>query len=244
MSGLSSELQQLVNAGISASRPTLADSERVLRGLEARLGLAVGTAGIASIATGYGVPSGALTTRVLAKVGAGLGLAVAGFVLVHTLSREVATNDLSTKNTAVSAAVSSEASNETTTSERQDPSLPNSAVIAPENRPASASTPATSREASRPSDTLSEEVAILSRAEKELHSGHAENALRLLKEHERKYRKGKLAEERTAARIQALCALGRFAEANALLGSLAPQSLHGKPAHRACSKAENSSTAR
>jgi hypothetical protein len=85
-----------------------------------------------------------------------------------------------------------------------------------------------------PRDSLSEEVAILSRAETELHSGRPENALSLLNEHERKFSNGILAEERIAARVQALCALGRNTEADAQLVHLSPKSLHGQRARQAC----------
>jgi hypothetical protein len=83
-------------------------------------------------------------------------------------------------------------------------------------------------------DNLSEEVAILSRAETALHSGKPEAALKLLNEHERKFGNGLLAEERVAARVQALCALGRTAEADAQMAQLSPKSLHGQQARKAC----------
>jgi hypothetical protein len=86
-------------------------------------------------------------------------------------------------------------------------------------------------------DGLSDEVAILSRAETDLHSGRPENALRALDEHERRFPNGVLTEERTAARIQALCAIGRAAEADAQLARLArisPHSAHEERARQAC----------
>ena len=87
-------------------------------------------------------------------------------------------------------------------------------------------------------DNLSEEVAILSRAETELHAGRPAVALRLLDEHERKFGNGLLAEERIAARVQALCALGRTTEADAQLARLSPKSLHGEQARQACSSSK------
>jgi hypothetical protein len=90
----------------------------------------------------------------------------------------------------------------------------------------------------RSRDSLSEEVAILSRAQTELHGGRAASALRVLAEHERKFKHGILAQERTAAKIQALCALERVNEANALLSGLSPQSLSGDSARQACSSAK------
>jgi len=62
-------------------------------------------------------------------------------------------------------------------------------------------------------DSLGEEVQILSRAERELHNGRPALALKALDEHQRRFASGALVQERSAARIQALCALGRAEEA-------------------------------
>jgi hypothetical protein len=71
---------------------------------------------------------------------------------------------------------------------------------------------------------LASEVAILSHATRELHAGRATEALKSLDEYHRKFPKGLLSEEQCAARAQALCALGRFDEANTKLAGLSPQS--------------------
>jgi hypothetical protein len=87
-------------------------------------------------------------------------------------------------------------------------------------------------------DSLPEEVRLLSRAEKQLNSGLAEDALKTLTEHEHRFPNGALAEERLAARIHALCTLGRTAEARAemaKLGHAYPQSPHLERASRFCS---------
>ena len=82
----------------------------------------------------------------------------------------------------------------------------------------------------------------MSRAETDLHGGRPESALKALAEHERKFGNGVLAEERAAARIQALCALGRTAEADAQLARLtrsAPNSPHTERALQACQKKQS-----
>jgi len=78
--------------------------------------------------------------------------------------------------------------------------------------------------AHRPQDRLAAEVAILSRATRDLRSGRPAEALKALDEYRRKFPKGLLSEEQRAARAQVLCALGRFDEANEKLAGLAPQS--------------------
>jgi hypothetical protein len=87
--------------------------------------------------------------------------------------------------------------------------------------PATSPRPAARPSRARISDSLPEEVRLLSLAEKQLNSGHADEALRTLGEHERRFPGGALVEERLAARIQALCGLGRTAEARADLARLA-----------------------
>ena len=117
------------------------------------------------------------------------------------------------------------------------PATPSSdAALLPPNANAPA-TPATStpRGASRrSSDRLAEEVAILSRAETELHAGHYAGALGLLAQHARSFPRGTLAQERIGAQVQALCGLGRRTEADATLRRLAPGSLQETRARAAC----------
>lgn len=89
----------------------------------------------------------------------------------------------------------------------------------------------------RVADDLAQEVAILSQASSELHAGRPGDALKALEEHQRRYPSGALAEERTAARIRALCALGRVNEAQSELTRLSqstPESPHLARARKAC----------
>jgi hypothetical protein len=91
--------------------------------------------------------------------------------------------------------------------------------------------------APRPVDNLAEEVALLSQASADLHAGRAAAALVVLDEHRRKFPHGALAQERTSARIQAMCALGSIKEAQAELARLArtsPRSPHLARARKAC----------
>jgi hypothetical protein len=60
---------------------------------------------------------------------------------------------------------------------------------------------------------LAAELALLGAAQRELAAGHAERALERLTEHQRSFPYGALLGERLAARVFALCALGRNAEA-------------------------------
>ncbi|HXX68558.1 MAG TPA: hypothetical protein VEK07_15325 [Polyangiaceae bacterium] len=94
------------------------------------------------------------------------------------------------------------------------------------------------RSVARPtSDFLQEEVRLLSRAEQQMNDGLLPDALKTLEEHERRFPTGALTEERMAARVQALCALGRPGDAKGELSRLArayPGSPHLQSARRVC----------
>jgi predicted Zn-dependent protease len=83
---------------------------------------------------------------------------------------------------------------------------------------------------------LAEEVAILARAAADLRGGRAQDALSALNEHQRKFPKGVLTQERRAARAQALCAVGRFSEARAELARLPKASPQAIRAATFCDK--------
>lgn len=72
-----------------------------------------------------------------------------------------------------------------------------------------------------PSDSLSDELELLRRAERTLRSGNSQVALGLLDELDARFPKGQLLEERTAARVMARCQLdteeGARARGNAYL---------------------------
>jgi hypothetical protein len=236
MSDLSPELQELVFAGKNASSPTPADFTRVQDALLTRLGTTVyvGT-GVAQKNT-PGSAARLLTSKVITITAFGVALVLSGTAYVVAQRRTsktvakppievVAATTILSVPSISPIATTSPAIEPTPSTELSSPSATTNDVVVVSRAHAS----------NRPSDSLSEEASILSRAEAELHRGRAEYALRLLNEHERKYPKGILAEERTAARIQALCSLGRNVEANSQLARLKPGSLHGARTQQACS---------
>jgi hypothetical protein len=238
MSDLSQDLEQLVAAGRSASRPTQADFDRVLGSLQGRLA-ASAAGGALTAAAGAGRGLRLLSGKTIAIAAAGFALIVGGFALWssnHLVEPDAATPEQPTRTGSAAPAmhvVRPDASNATSDNTATVQAAENPGAGPNQGRPTAPS--GSVREPfGRVRDNLSDEVAILSRAETELHSGRAESALRFLNEHERKFPNGVLAEERTAARIQALCALGRSAEANTLLARLRPGSLHGESSRQAC----------
>jgi len=243
MSDLSSDGKALVQAGRQADRPSEADRERVLTALRARLGDAAVLA--TGLAPSPGVTaSGSASRSKFAKWGwVAPAALVTGALLFVPRLWPVGEKAVS----APSASASSAPSASSVSSASNAPATPVEAVsAAPESAqgpemPAAAlgsSRAPDTQKVARPRDGLAEEVALLSRAETELRAGRPSKALVTLSEHQRKFPRGALAEERAAARIQALCALGRNDEANAQLTQLlhiSPNSAHEGRARQACS---------
>jgi hypothetical protein len=204
MSELSPRGQALLRASRAALRPSGGDKERILTGLRERLGMPL---------AGGAAHAAAHSSRLLWTVGAAAVIGVAGVVAMSVSSgKPPATPPV------VPALVSAAPVVAATPSPAEPAAAP---------APASSATPAAPSVAMRRSDRLAEEVAILSQAAKALRAGRAADALGALNEHQRKFPSGLLAQERRAARAEALCSLGRFGEAHSELATLvrtAPQS--------------------
>jgi len=236
MRELTPEAAALMRAGRSAFRPGAADRDRVMQSLTQALGEAPvqedagrGGAGKSSLAqlTVKARIVGGLSVMAL---GAGLG------AFVH--ARPAPPSVVRTASPAPSVAPA-----ETSTP----------AAVPPPSEPAadprlSHPTPSVPRPSSQsvgraPADSLPEEVRLLTRAEKQLNAGLAGDALKTLAEHERRFPNGALAEERLAARVHALCELGRTGDARtemARLGRAYPQSPQIERARRFCAMDANS----
>jgi hypothetical protein len=160
VSNLSPQARALLDAGRAALRPTTADRDRITVALRARIGDATLPSDTQAPSAIAGTPAGSAVGWSTVS-GLFVGLLVAGGGLWYALSSD------STSPIATAVAASA-------------PSVAPPVVLAP--APASqesnevsplppAEAPAPSSATRRPSDRLAEEVAILSRAETELHAG-------------------------------------------------------------------------
>ena len=227
MSYLSPKLGEFVVACKSISQPTEADLERVRAALQLHLG---------DVAIASQTPVTSNTARLLfGKVSAisFAGLMVLGGLWFFTARAHRAAS--SESNAAPSATVTIKADTalapNATLPSATSSTPPEAAEVGAVPKPPLGNVEARPRPAR---DQLEEEIALLSRAETALHSGNAAVALAVLSEHERKFRHGQLVEERIAARIRALCALGRKTEADAQLAQLSPKSPYGRQSRQAC----------
>lgn len=241
MSKLHPDASALMRAGRTAFRPNASDRERVLQSLGGVLGPGIAHDGAGPAETGSAVGAArplfsAWIVGGLAAVAIGTGIFVAGRPWTPTPTQKI---DLrAPTSVAPSPAVSVGA-------EAVPPPLPPSTDIAPAAEPSRIestvrSAPRTApRSAGHRLDSLPEEVRLLSRAEQQLNEGRPSDALKTLNEHERRFADGALAEERLAASVQALCLLGRTAEAQSELTRLMrayPRSPHLDRARKSCGR--------
>jgi hypothetical protein len=213
MSSLSLKGQALVRAGRRAYQPNAVDRERLLTQLRSRLGdaaLPVTTSASTLSAVASGSSAWPLITLVVVGVG------VLGGGLFYAWPRGADQNHLPEPRVAPVA---------TTPRVIQPATQPIAAQGIAETAPTESevATPSTAA-AAHPTNPLAAEVAILARATRELRAGRAADALKALDEYRRRFPQGLLRIEHRAARAQALCALGRFDEANAKLAGLPKQS--------------------
>ena len=213
MSTLSLKGRDLVRAGRRAFHPTDADRERLLGTLRSQLGDSSLPPDMGSMATA--AAAGRSIWPLISAVVVGIG--IVGGALSFALRSGTERDNPPVTNVAQVAAAQ----------QANDPVAPPTAELAtsPAATAPAADPPAPPAAAAhRPQDRLADEVAILSRATRDLRAGRPAEALKALDEYRHKFPKGLLSEEQRAARAQALCALGRFDEANEKIAGLAPHS--------------------
>lgn len=247
MSDLSEGGKALVQAGRRADRPSDADRKRVLLALQARLGdAALLAAGAAASPAPHAASGAARAARSkLIKWGwVGPTVLVAGAAWFAPRLGHKDVKPAAAPSASVVSVASALSSAEVPAPVQDTPEL---SIPVASSAPLASARPVAAeagnrlvdaqKGTARSRDSLAEEVALLSRAETELHAGRPAKALVALAEHQRKFPRGALAEERTAARIQALCALGRSDEANAQLRQLlhiSPNSALEERSRQAC----------
>jgi hypothetical protein len=213
MSTLSPKGRALVRAGQRAFQPTDADRVRLLNALRSKLGDAALPADMSPVTSA--ASAGRTLWPLISAVVVGVG--ILGGALFFARQGGPGRDNPQETNVAPAAA-------KTHVTERV--AVPSAAqpTISAATPPAAVPPAPRAASAHRPQDRLAAEVEILSRATRDLHAGRAAEVLKALDEYRRKFPKGLLSKEQRAARAQALCALGRFDEANAELAGLAPQS--------------------
>ena len=223
MSTLSPKGSDLVRAGRRAFQPTDADRDRLLSALRSRLGDSALPPDLGP-ATAAATASRSLWPIISAVV---VSVGIVGGALFFTL-RSGTERDNRRELSVAPVATSTQVSEPVAPPSAEQPPKPAMAPVTTDTPAAPAAS------AHRPQDRLAAEVALLSRATRDLRAGRPSEALKALDEYHRKFPKGLLNEEQRAGRAQALCALGRFDEANEKLAGLAPQSPLAVQARQFC----------
>lgn len=224
---LGTEAQSLVAAGREWQRPAPTDRQRILEQLRQRI------AGGSPIMVSMVVPKAGI--RGVAQQAQKIALATAAACAVATVTWHV----LQRQPAARSAELAPVAAALATAGRVPAPLAPTLAPLsaAESGTDSSATGPAPVKAERSRTNQLGEEVALLSRAETDLHARRWSEALARLDEHARKFPRGTLTQERIAAQVQALCGLGRTGDAEtalARLRSVSPNSLHEERARAAC----------
>jgi hypothetical protein len=202
MEPLDPELQRLVAAERAEVEPGAADRDRVARSLASRVGagFALGLGLVSAPATGATVAG--VSTGLLVKLGA--ALAVVGTVATLTVPDWSARNQEAPPpppaTSAAPIALPAPAA------EAAPAPVPEEAQPPPPARPDASARPALL-------PPLAEEARLLKQAQQALRDGRAGAALGALNEHQRRFPRGQLSLERSAARIAALCGLGQKVQA-------------------------------
>lgn len=209
---LSPKARALIVANRDARGPTAADRERVTAALRARLG-----ASELPLDAPSSMPM--LSTGIQRRFAAAFGLCVVSSVLLLARRPTPLVEARTRVNEKQIEAVASAAA--TTPPGPASASLATPAI--PEQKTASAPRPAQPKIAASPRapDTLAQELALLTSAASQLNSGRATGALLALEEHQRRFSRGVLSDERNVAKARALCILNRFEEGRAALARLA-----------------------
>lgn len=196
MKALSDESKRVIAEASAADLPSPALQARLWEGLSQRLSEPLPeTAAAASAALDAAAPA-SVTTASLAGVGAKLvigalslgALGALGFVAYRTVGAPEP------------AAAPPSAPHASTVPAAVEPVAPAPAGALP--------TP------EQPASRLSEETQLMAAMQRALSGAAPSRALALIDQHRRRFPRGALAQEREAARVLALCALGRHAEAH------------------------------
>ena len=218
MNRLSPEAQRLFHLAKDADNPDALEVNRVGRALAHRVaksgGLATGAALLSHAAPASAAFGVSKIVTALLVTG---GLCAAGFIAIH--SRKQPVTDALQADASSSAALRVLAP-VAPSPQPVEPATPSASSFAPINKghdvPARVINRATNlKPLQDTADQLRAETADLRKAQAALHSGQATLALQLLNAQDTQYRSGLLQQERSGARVLALCQIGSVPAARA-----------------------------
>jgi hypothetical protein len=240
MPPLSPDAARLVDLARSVDQPSPRDEERIRGALAQRM-----VVGAAATATGLGatkLAAGIGLGKLVVVVGLGSAAAAGLYATYHQVTEPTTTLTLNVPSARAGRAppsvstTSQPEENRTTTALKEPPRTPLSDVRHGPRRPTAESAPTPTP------DLLKAETAALREAQQALRTGDPGRALSLISQQNSRFSEGLLQQERAAARIMALCQLGRTAEARAEVVEFAsrwPKSPLLARVRNACGQSEN-----
>jgi hypothetical protein len=219
MSEMGPETRRLLELGRHGDDPEVADEHRVGRSLARRLGAeaAAAAVGVGAAKSAAGATAGLGKLIALGVVGLGVVLGLAYGLLVPSRPTRASSEQAGVTSSQASASATAGAARGVSSEAAVAPSglVPEPSATVSLTR--SASTARLNPVPEPPSglDPLQAETAALRSAQRAIRSGDPARALALIREQDATYRGGALGQERAAARIFALCDLGRTEEARA-----------------------------
>ena len=229
---LSPKARALIQADRNARRPTSADRDRVAAALRTRLG-----SGVLPVETG--TPQRFASSGLQRRSATALGVCVVGSVL-FLARRPAPAVEHAAPMTPLEASRAP-----ATTAAHGAPVAANEPLGAPPEPTAPLVQAPKSRVAAAPAqDVLAQEVSLLSSATRQLAAGQLAGALLALDEHQRRFPRGTLSDERNAAKARTLCMLHRFRDAQAPLASLPATSPLAQRAKLDCDSISSRASAR
>lgn len=217
MTDLDPAARSLVDLARSADEPTDADRHRVMHALAA--GIATGAAIAATASTASAAAEAAGTVA----GGATLGTKFAGWLGTGVVAGLAASGAVVAVSRAMPPPAAKESANVVVAKPTGEP-VPVGRIAIPRAEPVTTLVAEPAREIEAPAErrggppapatsSLGAETGLLEAARAALGRGDSQGALSLLERHERAFPAGALVEERLAAKVFALCGLGRRAEA-------------------------------
>jgi hypothetical protein len=204
MEPLDPDLQSLVAAERSEVEPTFAERERVAKSLARRVGVGFGTA--LGLMSTKAVGAAAASSSVALTLKVSLALLLAGTAVIVGVPRL-------TQREPPSAPAFRPVAHAPSHADAQPETVPAPPPPEPPAKPDDTPGPAKGAAVAHAPPPLAEEARLLKLAQQALRAGQPQAALTALAEHQRRFPRGQLALERNAARVTALCALGRTPQA-------------------------------
>ena len=215
MKELGPDARELIRRVGGADGPAHATRDRIKRSLVAAIAAGATTAGTTGAAAAIGAVAASKTAATAGMAQIGVWFVAGGLIGAAVVAPVALTSSAPAPSSRASSVSVEGRAPQRVAETTAAPAEPLPAAPEPLPEPATSSTiPSQKTPSAAPAPSaLGQEVQLLKDAQRELSTGNAARALALLDAHRAQFPRGELRGERMAARVFALCALGRVEEA-------------------------------